>query len=95
MTDLRAAARALVKYDDDTCGTGHHFDEFIAALRAALSEPEGEGEPVAWLIEYRRNGDRHRIQHLHNAVGDYRTLDPQATSTPLCKCAALRAKAGS
>lgn len=39
---------------------------------------EGDGA-LAWLIEY----DGRRVAHLHNAVGDYRDIDPDATSAPL------------
>ena len=46
MTDkLREAARALIQYDEDTCGTGNHMDNFIEVLRAALSAPQQE--PIA------------------------------------------------
>ena len=41
--------------------------------------PEVKDEPVAW--EIRCNGKR--IHHGHNAIADYRDLDPSATSTPL------------
>ncbi|MCL6710475.1 hypothetical protein M8R20_46135 [Pseudomonas sp. R2.Fl] len=42
-------------------------------------------EPIAWLIEYRvpGTGDNRRVVYLHNAIGDFRTLDSEAKCTPL------------
>ena len=37
----------------------------------------------AWLIEYTSNGDPRRAVHLHNAIGDYRDIDPDAVVTHL------------
>jgi predicted RNA-binding Zn-ribbon protein involved in translation (DUF1610 family) len=40
----------------------------------------GASEAVAWVITLETGT---RAVHLHNAIGDYRMLDPKATSTPL------------
>ena len=39
-------------------------------------------EKRAWLIEYaREDGTQHRVINLHNAIADYRVIDPKATVT--------------
>jgi hypothetical protein len=54
----------------------------IEALRAALAAPEAE--PVAWNISYTSaDGSIRTVTHGHNAIGDYRQIDPDAISTPL------------
>lgn len=47
-------------------------------------------EPVAWLVEYSAPATRlapagiaRRVVFTHNAIADYREIDPNATSTPL------------
>lgn len=41
-------------------------------------------EPVAWRIRFAVSGDFDQIDyHSHNAIGDYRAIYPDATSTPL------------
>lgn len=37
----------------------------------------------AWLIEYVSNGEPKREVHLHNAIADYRQIDPNATASRL------------
>ena len=37
----------------------------------------------AWLIEYTSNGEPKRAVHLHNAIADYRQIDPAAVVTRL------------
>lgn len=57
-------------------------DDSIEALRAALALPDAE--PVAWAISYMgADGLKYRRLFGHNAIGDYRDIDPDATSTPL------------
>ncbi len=53
-------------------------DELEAELRNADTEPEG------WLITYTRE-DGEQAKHLcrHNSVGDWRAIDPAATSEPV------------
>ena len=53
-------------------------DELAAELYNAETEPDG------WLIRYTRE-DGERITHLcrHNAIADYRAIDPAATSEPV------------
>lgn len=59
----------------------HERDALLEQLIAARS---ATGEPLAWLIEYAAcPDDKSRIAHTHNAIGDYRQIDPKATSTPL------------
>ena len=48
-----------------------------------LLSPAQEDEPVAWVIEFMCDGIQMRNVALHNAVADYRDIDPNATSTPL------------
>jgi len=53
----------------------------VEALTAALALPD---EPVAWRINYTgADGIEYRRIFGHNAIGDYRAIDPKATSTPL------------
>ncbi len=57
--------------------------------RAEANAEVERGEAVAWLIEWRdlgaadRASSKRRSVHLHNAIADYRTVDPDATVTPL------------
>lgn len=44
---------------------------------------EAPQDPVAWVIEYKAKGAQRRDVFLHQAIGDFRILDPDATSTPL------------
>lgn len=54
----------------------------LKALRAALALPEQPA--TAWRIEYTNaDGNKRRRLFGHNAVADYRAIDPGATSTPL------------
>jgi hypothetical protein len=72
-------------------GCVHAADKIDAIL---ATHPAPGGEAVAWLIEYRlrahdhrpngeQPGDIRRQVFLHNAIGDYRAVWPDATSTPL------------
>jgi hypothetical protein len=58
MTDLRTAAQqaleALIQSAD--CSMANLRRDAIAALRAALEQPEQE--PVAWGVDWGRNGDQ-------------------------------------
>lgn len=69
-TPLRAFARAIER-------------ETIKACKAAPADVL-KGEPVAWRIRYADpGGHTHTIYHGHNAIADYRAIDPAAISTPL------------
>ena len=64
-----------------------------ACALGALSHPKSieadsdviaNGDPSAWQIKYARvDGTSRTVVHEHNAIGDYRLIDPSATSTPL------------
>lgn len=43
---------------------------------------------LAWLIHYSSNGERRFVVHMHNAIGDYRSIDPDAEVTCI-DCAAV------
>ena len=36
---------------------------------------------LAWIIHYSSNGERRFVVHMHNAIGDYRSIDPDAEVT--------------
>ena len=88
---LREAAQMalealLVLSQDDRCEAFAWDDsrgsEAIANIRATLALPDAE--PVAWAISYTSvTGSCAKTVHRHNAIGDYRAIDPAATSTPL------------
>lgn len=79
---------------DPTCKVCRALTEL--AIDSHPDAPAG-GESVAWLIEYEEpeahytaHGEprvfpAHKRRHvfLHNAIGDYRDMHPDATSTPL------------
>lgn len=73
--------KKIVHGDKKTIGADK-FDSVIESLRAALALPDAE--PVAWAISYTSvTGSCAKTVHRHNAIGDYRAIDPAATSTPL------------
>lgn len=49
-------------------------------------------EPVAWMIKFTADGVPGTNFCGHNPIGDYRMLDPEATSTPLYAVAAVPAQ---
>lgn len=54
----------------------------LHALRLLLDQPEGE--PKAWLIKFKdTDGTQRSRSYTHNAIGDYRQIDPDATSEEL------------
>jgi hypothetical protein len=60
----------------------------IAALKAQVAElqslPVLEGEPVRWQINFKdEHGTPRSVCYSHNAIGDYRLIDPNATCEPL------------
>lgn len=75
----------LQRYDPTNYGRGMSRDASgdyvkLSDVEAILEE---QAYPYAWAITYLFEGT-HRTQILrHNAIGDYRQLDPNATSTPL------------
>lgn len=56
--------------------------EIAAWLAGIQGDPSGapRAEPEAWLI---RMSDGRRTVHTHNAIGDYRAIDPDATVVEL------------
>ena len=81
---MDAVSARLSRYDIP--GVQNHISSnmshSIEALRAALAAPEAD--PVAWEISYTDwSGDAQKAVHGHNTIGDYRVIDPAATSTPL------------
>jgi hypothetical protein len=62
----------------------HHpdADDAIAMLQGLLDQPEGE--PVAWQIKFKdEHGTQRNVTYTHNAIGDYRQIDPDAICEPL------------
>ena len=59
--------------------------ELARSWRGAGAAPPASGEPLAWLIEVpgAEGAPASRSVHLHNAIGDYRAINPAATVTPL------------
>lgn len=43
---------------------------------------------LVWLIHYSSNGERRSVVHTHNAIDDYRVIDPDAEVTCI-DCAAV------
>lgn len=42
------------------------------------------GEPVAWQIKFKdEHGTQRNVTYTHNAIGDYRQIDPNAVCVPL------------
>ncbi|RIQ74548.1 hypothetical protein D0838_04940 [Bordetella avium] len=59
-----------------------------------LPSPAVSAEPVGWKICFTdRDGQYKTVLHGHNAVGDYRDIDPMASSIPLGPFAAPAASA--
>lgn len=61
------------------------YERFRAAVAAAVrgALPTLIGDPQAWLITYNDVLGPRRVAFLHNAIGDYRDLDPNAISISL------------
>lgn len=59
--------------------------ELARSWRGVGGATQASGEPLAWLIECpaTESSPASRAVHLHNAIGDYRVLNPAATVTPL------------
>jgi len=54
------------------------------SCKAKKPKPDNAGMTrEAWLIEYTSNGEPKRAVHLHNAIADYRQIDPAAVVTRL------------
>ena len=61
----------------------------LSKLRGSLAD-----EPLGWKICFTdRNGQYKTVLHDHNAVGDYRSIDPMASSIPLGPYSAALASA--
>lgn len=59
--------------------------ELARSWRGTGAATAASGEPLAWLIECpaTESSQASRSVHLHNAIGDYRALNPAASVTPL------------
>ena len=75
--EAEAKAAQPVQPADWGCLTGH------PAIEAQIARQVSAAEPVAWLIESPKEGTLYRAVYLHNAIGDFRGANPNATSTPL------------
>ena len=55
-----------------------------SATEMLQSLPMVEGEPAAWQIKFKdQNGTQRQVTYTHNAIGDYRQIDPNAICDPL------------
>ena len=61
------------------------MQERISELEAAIAQqaPPAKIYPAAWRINYTINGASRSVLCGHNSIGDYRDMDPMASSTPL------------
>lgn len=59
-------------------------DKIAALLKSLPVLDQPEGEPKAWLIKFKdTDGTQRSRSYTHNAIGDYRQIDPDATSEEL------------
>ena len=62
----------------------HTLAQAVIAMDEYIKAHKSDAEPIAWLIELTVSGQPHRVACLHNAIADYREIDPNAKVTPLC-----------
>ena len=74
-------------------GTVFKSPVYISPQAHTLLNSEPEAEARAWEISYKNpeTGDQKTIVFMHNAIGDYRMFDPDATSEPLYKATSPQA----
>lgn len=64
-----------------------HFNPYIHEWKLSDIHPPAplpKGEPKAWLINFKDTGGNQQSRsYTHNAIGDYRQIDPDATSERL------------
>ncbi|RIQ18777.1 hypothetical protein D0850_06920 [Bordetella avium] len=86
MTLDMSIAFAEAWYSKSRAIDDHEMQDAYAAMLAAAPSPVAQvtDEPLGWKICFTdRDGQYKTVLHGHNAVGDYRDIDPMASSIPL------------